>query len=314
MTEIFPIEITPPDIAVYRHGNTGIDYVTTLDSGRSGPHVVVNGLAHGNEICGAVAIDTLYRMGVRPRLGRLTLCLANVAAYQAFDPAAPFNSRFVDEDFNRLWSAEVLEGRRNSVELRRARELRPLYDSADLLLDLHSMTNDTAPLILCGRTSRGRALARDLGHPAWIVADAGHAAGRRLIDYDGFADEEGRRTALLVECGQHWRADTAAVAVESTLLFLLGLGMIDPDLARPRLRRHGDPQRLVVVTQAVTAETESFAFAAPFRGLETLAAGTPIASDGGRRIVAPYDGCVLVMPARRVRPGQTAVRLGRLEG
>jgi hypothetical protein len=33
MPERYPIEITPPDISRYREGNTGVDYVHTLDSG-----------------------------------------------------------------------------------------------------------------------------------------------------------------------------------------------------------------------------------------------------------------------------------------
>lgn len=36
-----------------------------------------------------------------------------------------------------------------------------------------------------------------------------------------------------------------------------------------------------------------------------------IATDGAREITTPYDDCVLVMPARRLARGQTAVRLGR---
>lgn len=314
MTEPLPfIELTPPDIGPYRRGNTGIDHVTTLDGGRPGPHVVITALVHGNEIAGAVAMDGLFRMGLKPTRGRLTLVFANTAAYRHFDPDRPFAARFVDEDFNRLWSPDVLDGPRDSLELRRARQLRPVFDAADLILDLHSMTADTAPLILCGHTERGRDLARQMGYPAWIVADEGHAAGRRLIDYADFADPYGARIALLVECGQHWRAETAMVALESCLRFLLLHGMVDPALADRHLRRHDAPQRVVEVTRTVTAATEDFAFDAPYVGLEILPrAGTVLGHDGPRVIVTPYDDCVLIMPARRPKPGQTAVRLGRL--
>ncbi|CAO3413655.1 ortholog of Bordetella pertussis (BX470248) BP3300 [Azospirillum doebereinerae] len=314
-----PIELTPPDIAPYRRGNTGIDHVTSLTSGEAGPHVVLNALVHGNEISGAIALDSLFRMGVRPRRGRLSLVFANTAAYRNFDRQNPYASRFVDEDFNRLWSPELLDGRRDSVELRRARQLRPVYESADLLLDLHSMTADTAPLTLCGPTGRGRDLALGLRYPAWVVADGGHAGGRRLIDYGAFAAAEGARTAILVECGQHWRAETAVVALESCLRLLLGLEMIDAELvderAGPRLKTRADPQRVVEVTEAVTAATEHFRFTAPFVGLEVIGrAGTVIGWDGERPLRTPYDDCVLIMPARRVKAGQTAVRLGRLVG
>ena len=32
----YPIETEAPDITPYREGNTGVEYVTTLDSGRDG--------------------------------------------------------------------------------------------------------------------------------------------------------------------------------------------------------------------------------------------------------------------------------------
>ena len=308
-----PIELTPPDIGAYRHGNTGIDHVTTLESGRPGPHAVIVSLIHGNEIGGAVAMDRLFRMGIKPTRGRLTLVFANTAAYRGFDAERPYASRFVDEDMNRVWSPEVLDGPHDSVELRRARQLRPLIDAADVILDLHSMTADTPPLTLCGRTDRARALARRLGFPAWIVADEGHAAGRRVIDYAGFADAGGRRTAILVECGQHWRQETALVALESCMRFLLAQEMIDPSLADRHIRPHPDPQRTVEVTEAVTAETDDFFFDQPYVGMEVIPrAGTVLGRDGARRIVTPYDDCVLIMPARRPKSGQTAVRLGRI--
>ena len=77
MTETaYRIELKAPDITAYRSGNTGIDFATTFDSGKSGPHVLINALTHGNELCGAIALDFLFRHGVLPVRGRLTLCLS----------------------------------------------------------------------------------------------------------------------------------------------------------------------------------------------------------------------------------------------
>ena len=53
------VELTAPDISAYRQSNVGIDYVTRLDSGKPGPHVIVQALTHGNEYCGAIALDWL---------------------------------------------------------------------------------------------------------------------------------------------------------------------------------------------------------------------------------------------------------------
>jgi predicted deacylase len=309
------IELTPPDIVLYQAGNTGIDYVTTFDSGSSGPHVLVTALTHGNEICGAIALDRLFRAGLRPRQGKLTLAFDNVAAYQSFDRRMPTASRFVDEDFNRLWSPAILDGERQSTELARARVLRPFVDAADFLLDIHSMQYSTAPLMLAGTLDRSLALARRLGIPELIMCDAGHAAGPRMRDYGQFGDSASAKTALLIEAGQHWERRAAEVATDVMLRFLITLGTLSDEDARPLGGPDFDAyprQRVIEVTQAVTITGASFEFVEDFRGLEVLPRqGTLIGRDDGREVRTPYDDCVLIMPSRRLVKGQTAVRLGR---
>lgn len=311
----YTVELTPPDIEPYRSGNTGIDYVTTFESGLAGPHVLVTALTHGNEICGAIALDCLFRSGLRPRQGKLTLAFDNVAAYRNFDPRVPVASRYVDEDFNRLWSPATLDGARQSAELARARALRPVVDAADFLLDIHSMQYATAPLMLAGTLDRSVALARRVGIPELIMCDAGHAAGPRMRDYGGFGDPASPKTALLIESGQHWERRAAEVATDVMLRFLITVGTLTRDdaqvLAGPDFDAH-PRQRVIQVTEAVTITGDRFEFVQDFRGLEVLSPkGTLIAREDGREIRTPYDDCVLIMPSRRLAKGQTAVRLGR---
>ena len=144
------IEVDFPDLAPWAAGNTGVPCLWTFDSARAGPHVALQALTHGNEVCGAVALDQFLRDRLRPVRGRLSFCFANVAAHHTWAPGEPYKSRFVDEDFNRLWDPAVLEGSRDSAELRRARQLRPFYDTVDYLLDIHSMSDPCPPLMLAG--------------------------------------------------------------------------------------------------------------------------------------------------------------------
>ncbi|MCX7153389.1 MAG: succinylglutamate desuccinylase/aspartoacylase family protein [Proteobacteria bacterium] len=279
----YPVELTAPDISPYRQGNAGIDYVTSFDSGRPGPHVLVCALTHGNELCGAIALDFLFRQGVRPKAGRLTLAFNNVAAYQRFDAARPSASRFVDEDFNRVWDAGTLDGPRDSVELRRARELRALVGGADLLFDIHSMQHKTPPL--------------------------------RMRDHVGFDDEASQKNALRVEWVLHWEAASASVAIDTTLRFLLHYGVVSQEFAAPHLdaTATNQAQKVVEVTEAVTIATDAFRFVRPWLGMEVLPeAGTLLGHDGANEVRTPYDRCVLIMPSLRLRKGQTAVRLGRI--
>ena len=311
----YNVELTAPDISPYRAGNTGVEYVATFTASEPGPHVVVMGLTHGNEICGAIAIDTLLRADVRPRHGKLTLGFNNIAAYREFDPHYPIASRYIDEDFNRLWSPATLDGPRRSVELERARAVRPIVDAADYLLDLHSMQYATAPLMLAGPLDKSIALARQVGIPELIMCDAGHAAGPRMRDYGRFGDPASPKTALLIEAGQHWEKRAAEVATDVMLRFLVVLGTVSrddvaalggPDFdATPR-------QRVIEVTQAVTIAGSRFEFVAPYVGLEVIEKqGTVIGHDDDTVVRTPYDNCVLIMPSRRLIKGQTAVRLGR---
>jgi predicted deacylase len=307
----YPIELTAPDIAAYS-GNTEIPFVTQRDSGRPGPHLVIVASTHGNELCGAITLDFLFKHDIRPTRGILSLAFANVAAFQRFEARSPDASRFVDEDFNRLWDVATLDGPRQSAELTRARQFRPLVDRADFLLDLHSMQHATPPLALCGTTAKGRRLAAAVGVPATVVIDQGHAAGRRMRDYGAFSDEASPKAALLVECGQHWERASATVAIEAALRFLKAFDMLDATGLGHLPPAEPPPQRVIEVTEAITVKADRFEFNRPFIGLEVIpVAGTVIGSDGDRPVTTPYDNCVLIMPSRRLTRGQTAVRLGR---
>lgn len=311
-----PVELSAPDISAHRHSATGTEYVHTFDSGKPGPHVMVNALTHGNEICGAIVVDRLLRSAVRPIRGRLTLAFANVAAFLRFDPANPYATRFVDEDFNRIWTPATLDGPGRSVELDRARALRPHIDAADYLLDIHSMLEPSPPVMICGPLDKGIGFAFEVGVPEHVVSDAGHSNGTRMRDYGGFGDPASPKNALLVECGQHWERAAERVASQATWRFLARLGVVDPaQAAREIDPGQLAPQRLIRVTDAVIANSPAFRFTRPFSGLDVVPhAGDVIAWDGETPVRAPYDNCVLVMPVpHNVKTGLTAVRLGRLE-
>ena len=313
MSEVDKVELKAPDISAYRAGNTGVEYVTAFDSEKPGPHVLVTAVVHGNELCGALAVDFLFREKIRPQRGKLTLAFCNVAAFLRFDPRNPSASRFVDEDFNRVWSPEKLDGTKYSSELERARKLRPIVDQADFLLDIHSMQNATAPLMMCGPLEKGRRFAREVGVPPTIVSDEGHAAGTRMRDYAGFGDPASPKNALLIECGQHWELSSETVARETLLRFLVAVGTLDAAvLAKYRLPAQLPKQQTIEVTDAVTITADRFTFAQDYRGLEVISKkGTILGHDGARPVPTPYDDCVLIMPSRRLTRGQTAVRLGR---
>lgn len=301
----YPVDLLPPDIESYRAGNTDIEFATTLDSGRPGPHVLVTAITHGNEICGAIALDTLMRAEVRPNQGKLTFCFNNHMAYSRFDPTSPDESRYVDEDFNRVWVESRLDSREDTAELRRARELRPLFDAADFVLDIHSMGTFSKPVLICNGLEKERLFARKMDYPGHIMCGSGHVVGKRLIEYTPFHMPTNDKVAMLVECGQHWAKKTGEVALNTACKFLAASGAVTPAVIEPLMSdtaRNATRAEMWDVTEGITSQTDDFTFTQHFVGMEIIErSGTVIAHDGAMPIRTPYDDCLLMMPS--YKPG-----------
>ena len=316
-----------PDISAWRAGNTGTEGVWHFDSGQPGRHVMISALVHGNELCGAWAIQGLLEAGVRPESGTLTLAFCNLEAFDRFDASSHDASRFTDEDLNRQWLDERIDAA-DTAERRRAAALRPFVARADWLLDIHSMHEPSAPLLLTGIQPRNLALARAMRSPEHVVVDAGHKDGVRMRDYgrfglpgnDGEGAGEGEAAdtrSLLVECGFHGDPASRAVAQDQCVRFLEQSGVISSAALAAQLpgwRLPDAPRQWALeVTGPVVATSSAFKFVAPYTGLEVFEkAGTVIGDNDGVPVTTPYDDCVLVMPSvRQARAGVTVVRFAR---
>lgn len=307
------IGLSAPIIAARAASSTGVDFVHEIASGIDGPEVLITALVHGNEYSGALALDAFLDSGVHPRKGRITAAFCNVAAFARFDETQPDASRFVHEDFNRVWSVNRLDAEGHSSELDRARVLRPFVERATYLLDLHSMHEPCEALLVTGLLQRNIDFAQALKTGSQAIVDAGHEDGVRMRDFGHFAEPNRGEIALLLEAGQHWAQSSLEMARNTLMRFLLAAGVIErtdipagwmqPDLPSPLP---------ITVTHRIVATSMDFKFAKDYHGGEVMrTAGDVIAVDAGKPIRVPYDNCVLVMPSvRQLRPGVTTVRLG----
>jgi len=299
-----PLEVLPRVLSAYKAGNTGIDYVHRFESGKPGPHVLINALTHGNEFCGMVAVCDLLDRSVRPRIGTLTLSFANVAAYESFDPVNPFASRQITHNLNRVWSAEMLDGSEDSVELRRARAMRPAVLAAQHILDIHSTSQDVVPFWVYPDYPRNSSVAMALPRPGvHLVMPKGLGSGVPLIEHGLHAGANGPGAAMVVECGQHFRQATADLAIVVAHDLLVHLGLLEgvPTAAAP--------QRRFELLQTCVIQTTDFAFTRKLIGFENFAKGELIATDGVDEIRSPCDDCTVFMPAREAIVGREAVYL-----
>lgn len=306
-------ELSYPDLGAERVGNTDTPGVWHFDSGVPGKHVMITALMHGNELCGAWALKDMLADGVLPSRGSLTLAFCNLAAFDRFDAARHDASRFVDEDMNRVWSDDRL-AQASTQEQRRAAELAPWIRRADAVLDLHSMHEPSAALLLTGMLSRNIELARRLGAPVHVVVDVGHRDGVRMRDYAQLGEQDGQACALLIECGFHGDPASHAVARDMCARFLDDAGCVAAN-EMPDGWRLPTPQqqRVLEVTEPIVAPSMDVRFSQDWQGLETLEkAGTVLGWIDGQPFVTPYDRCTLIMPSlRQLKPGVTVMRLAR---
>jgi predicted deacylase len=302
-----PLEVLPRDLSAYRQGNTGIDYVHRFGSGRPGPHVLINALTHGNEICGMVAATHLLDSGVRPKIGTLTVSFANVQAYEAFDIDRPYENRQLVHNLNRIWSPEMLDGSEQSPELRRARELRPVLAAADSILDIHSTRAPVQPFWVYPEFERNAALTLAVGNPlVHLVMPPGAAPGTGVMSYARHGDPASDGLgAVVVECGQHFARSSADLATDVTLRFLAHHGLID---AMPA-PADSAPARRFRLLEVHLVQTPQFAFTRPVIGFETFAQAELIAVDADKEIRSPCDGCTIFMPTREPVVGREGVYL-----
>lgn len=312
----YPLELAWADLSAYRRGNTGIDHVHSIDSGVPGPHVMVNALTHGNELCGMYVVRRLLDAGLRPRAGRLTLSFANVAAYDRFGPDRR-DTRFVDRDFNRLWHDDLLAQDDATVEAQRAHAMRPLVRTVDRLLDLHSTWHAVLPFFVVPQLPRARRWADRLAVPArQLLLPPFRHEGYHLIDYGAFADPQGDAMALIAECGQHFAASSVDVAWQVALRFLQACGCIaDGDAHALGLQPPAaDPIARFEIVQPVIAATDCLRLTCSHAGFVSFPCGGIAAYDGDTPVRAPFEGAIVLAPRPAPRAGEQAFSWGRRVG
>ncbi len=302
-------EVLPRDLSAYRKGNVGIDYVHRFESGKPGPHVLVNALTHGNEFCGMVAAAHLLDTGVRPKIGTLTISFANVAAYESFDIEDPFKSRQLVHNLNRVWGADQLDGTEDSPELRRARELRPVVIAADHILDIHSTAQDVVPFWVYPAYARNAEVCVAIGSPSvHMVMPNGLGSGTPVIQHGRHGEKDSNAGAAVVaECGQHFLKASSDLATQVALDFIAHYGLTDKraDALPP------GPQRRFELLETHVIKTPEFRFARPVKGFEVFAKGELIYTDGALEVRAPCDDCTILMPSREAVVGKEAAYLTR---
>jgi predicted deacylase len=245
-----------------------------------GKTLLVLGAIHGNETCGPNAINKLISQlqskEIKLISGRLILVpVCNKLAYQQ-------NVRQMDENLNRVirkWDNP------DSYEKLVANELLPLFDSADYVVDLHSMPSGDIPFAFA-----------DNSH---LVEFAGATGAEYIMTgwNDLFDDSQDSSTggyaasigkvATTVECGQDGTIESDTAAHNIIMNILRYLKMIDG----VRLVK-----KQIFLKMIKLVNYQGGKFVNRWKNFDRLYRGDVIAIDReGNDIISDKD-CVIVMP------------------
>jgi succinylglutamate desuccinylase len=258
-------------------------------AGRGGHsrHAVLGFIIHGNEHGSLPAALELQRELRRaPPAGPVTLLLGNVEAARA-------DRRFLDEDFNRVFT---FDRPATSRERRRAEQVRPLLDAADVFLDFHQTQTPTRSGFYTFPWEQELGLwARALGAaPRGLTRRAGAAFSPGTRCLDEYVRDRGK-VGLTVELGfrgQDEAQAAAALAASRRLLALLD------EQAEGQASLHKQAERQPPIDWYTTvAVLESRGAERRLRpGLENwtpVRAGELLSAPDSEPLVSPVDGALL---------------------
>jgi predicted deacylase len=269
---------------------------------RPGPVILFLGAIHGNERCGATAIEKLVgelQSGTLPLLKGSVLCVP-VANPRAFKK----NVRYVEENLNRVFRPTRSP---KTYEAKLANVLCTLVDRVDVLLDIHSISaKGDLFLYLDYPTAANKRFARGIGSKTAIVGwpELYDRLGKKVQSYSTttYAAERGKET-LLIECGQHASSSAARVAYAAIINTLRHYGLLAG-------RGRANSIAYIAVDTVFFRKSARERFVKEWRHLDKVTKGQSIFFDEkGRPIKASHDGYI-IMPHKNAAVGEDWLYLG----
>ena len=292
-----------------RRSYEGIPGVIRIDGPAPGPSLGVMAMTHGNEPAGLAAFYGLLQadaLASQLQCGTLYLILNNLAAgrryfEEASDLSFTAHYRFVDQDMNRMHEPEQGRIAGQSSEIDRVNVLLPLYHRLDAVLDLHSTSAASAPMLI--EIDKALPPLHCPGVEILIRDILPHLLGKALVSLCS------RARGYVIECGSHEEAGALLVAQEAVWRMLERLQMV-------AAREHGpSPLTIYSVFRAIVFPNDSYSLERILESFEMLPAGTLLAQGDGEPIRVERDSWVIMPPPRLkpVHPGSEFLYLATRE-
>jgi predicted deacylase len=264
------------------------------------PYVGVCGSMHGDEPCGALAVQRIAgdfeSHALLPAQGTVFLVHANPKATSIGLRHTPDG-----DDMNRLWDFAFIDKLSPDAwgyEHERVLELKEILGDLDIFLDLHSAKTETPAFGVSNGEGNIDEIAKNIGI-SYLVQSWYGLADKVII---GFLKLAGT-PALSVECGSHSDPEIASRAYGIAMRFLRATGAIDDGK-----EVNGNDVQSVHVVETITRPSQEFQFGAPWKGFQELEPGTLVGRDRVTEIRVSQR-CYAVLPNEDVEVGDDVVYL-----
>lgn len=311
---------TPTELRLLDAEYKGVSGVTLLDQGNPGPTVAIFAVTHGNEISGFDALTYLLEeieLDSHEIKGKIFLIVHNLESYRRYRyesrqrPLRDNEFRYLDINLNRIYDQTSFADERlaTAYEMKRAKEISSLVPEFEYVLDLHSTSRPSDPMLIAGIGSEDQRIADQLYFYRHILDLFEQIPGKPLLDYVKKHGKKGAETvAIAVECGSHFQSMSKYCARKTSLRFLQATGVV-------QVMHIEAPENFkvtkYVVKKNVLPKFPDFKWAHPWSGFQAVKRGTVLAVENGDQHKAD-DDYVLIMPTASPRPGGDGVYLAQM--
>ena len=264
--------------------NTKLPFSIRFDSGVVGPHVIVMGCVHGNELAGGQALMRLHKSLLS---GKLALVYGSVTMILGNPQAVLEHKRFIDENLNRVTKLT----KNSSYEAKCMRQIRSYFKSnpAKIMLDLHSVSVGNFKMVVSYEEDYpGIDFIRSISDIPMIIL----APKKLLPGTTAYHSADFGIPGVSVECGNHNHNQTKNVAYDHIIALLGVYNMIQRQSKKSKIAK----KLTVYHIFALITPKPGFAFMKDdIKTGSKLKKNEVYAKYNGGQHIAPKD-CYVLMP------------------
>ena len=281
--------------------------IAKIEGQQSGPTVVFFGGLHGNEAAGVFALQkTLQQLDRTKVKGNVVAISGNLKALQA-------GQRFIKEDLNRLWTADILKALNGKTQLTNEqielfeiysilKEILDTYKPPFYFIDLHTTSSKTLPFITINDSLINRKFSQQF--PVPIVLGIEEYLTGPLLSY---INKLGY-VSLGFESGQHDDINAIKNACAFIKLALVSARVVDDkefkDLEQEYTQLKNQAKCVKDVLEVIHLHRilngADFKMEPGFKSFQSVKKGESLAMHDGQKITAPKSA-KLFMPLYQKR-------------